>query len=292
VADTTGRAFDVESTADSGDLLSRHDAVLFDLDGTLIHGSTPHPAAAGVLAECRSRGVRYCFVTNNASRSAGKVAEHLRELGLPALPHEVLTSAAAAVDVLQARLGAMVRPARIVVAGGPGLIDAVTDAGMVALVDPPHAPPIDAVVSGLGPDLTWRHLAAASFAVAAGVPWIASNTDLTYPMAQGLAPGNGTLVAAVSAATGRVPEVAGKPEPAMLHAAARRCAALRPLVVGDRTDTDIAAARAAGFASLLVLSGVTGLAECASLAEHQQPTYIAGDVGGLLAAPQAFRPVP
>lgn len=291
VADAMGEKLKTASGPGDDDLLSRHDAVLFDLDGTLIHGSIAHPAAATVLAACRGRGIRYCFVTNNASRSAEQVAQHLSELGLPAQPQEVLTSATAAVDVLRERLGIRVEPARVVVAGGPGLIDAVSDAGMIALVDPPHDPPIDAVVSGLGPDLTWRHLAAASFAVAAGVPWIASNTDMTYPMAEGLAPGNGTLVAAVSAATGRMPEVAGKPRPAILLAAARRCEAVRPIVVGDRGDTDISAARAAGFDSLLVLSGVTSRADCVGLAEQQQPTYVADDVSGLLIAPRVFRQV-
>src|SRR5206468_12874974 len=101
--------------------------------------------------------------------------------------------------------------------------------------------------------------AQAALVVAAGAEWIATNTDTTLPTARGLQPGNGTLVAAVAAATGRRPVVAGKPERALVDEAVRRVGGSRPLAVGDRLDTDIQGAVRAGMDSLLVLTGVSRL---------------------------------
>ena len=115
-----------------------------------------------------------------------------------------------------------------------------------------------AVLQGIGMELAWRDLAEATFAVAAGLPWVATNMDSTFPTARGLAPGNGSMVAAVSHATGRVPNaVGGKPEPALLAEAIDRAGARRPLMIGDRLDTDIAAGSRLGIPTLLILTGVT-----------------------------------
>lgn len=275
--------------AEIGDLLSGHDALLLDVDGTLIRGNCALPAAAAVLGACRDRGVRLCLVTNNASRTPAEVAAHLGRVGIAVAPTEVLTAAEAAAELLQQRLGEVTgRPPRVVVCGGAGLTQAVTQAGMTALVDPPHEGPIDAVVNGLGPDLTWRHLAAAGYAVASGVPWIASNADLTYPTEHGLAPGNGTLIAAISAATGRQPDVAGKPSPVLFQIARERTGARCPLVVGDRLDTDIAAAVACGVDSLLVLSGVAQYPDLLR-PDGPQPTYVGRDVSAVLDLPRPVR---
>ena len=111
-------------------------------------------------------------------------------------------------------------------------------------------------MQGFSPDIGWKDLAEASYVVAGGALWVATNTDWSIPQARGIAPGNGTLVAAVAAATGKSPIVAGKPEAPLFHAAAKRLAADRPLVVGDRLDTDILGGNNAGFATVAVLTGV------------------------------------
>ena len=131
------------------------------------------------------------------------------------------------------------------------VVDAVTGP------EDPEGDDVAAVLQGFGTDVGWRALARAAFAVGRGLPWVATNTDLTIPVPGGIAPGNGTLVAAVASATGRVPEVAGKPFPPLLLKAAEASSGLRPLVVGDRLDTDIEGAGNAKMSSLLVMTGVT-----------------------------------
>jgi ribonucleotide monophosphatase NagD (HAD superfamily) len=110
--------------------------------------------------------------------------------------------------------------------------------------------------------------------------------DVTLPTERGLLPGNGAFVVALQAATDREPLVAGKPAVPLLDQAAKSLGAQRPLVVGDRLDTDIAGAINAGMDSLLVLTGVSTEAEALALPPEQRPTYIASDLSGLLQAPK------
>lgn len=125
-----------------------------------------------------------------------------------------------------------------------------------------------------------------------GLPWVASNTDLSLPTAAGPAPGHGVLVDMVARFTGVDPVVAGKPQRPLLDETVRRIGGERPLMVGDRLDTDIEGAHHAGVDSLLVLTGVTGLAELVSAPPALRPTYVATDLAGLfephpVAAPRA-----
>jgi hypothetical protein len=180
--------------------------------------------------------------------------------------------------------------ARVLVVGGEGLVTALTERGLTP-VSSADAEPV-AVASGFHPDVGWRQLAEGAFAVATGVPWVASNTDRTLPTPRGIAPGNGTLVDAIRSATGRDPVVAGKPEPPMHHETVLRTGARRPLVVGDRLDTDIEGARRAGVDSLLVLTGVTGPAQLVTAPPLHRPTYLAEDLRALAEAPDALAVAP
>ena len=147
-----------------------------------------------------------------------------------------------------------------------------------------------AVVQGYDPGLGWADLAAAAYAIEGGALWVATNLDATLPTPQGLAPGNGALVGAVAAAVGRPPDrSAGKPEGALLGMAADRVQARRPLLVGDRLDTDIEAATRAGWPSLLVLTGVADAAELAAAPPARRPTHVGLDLGALLRPPEAAR---
>jgi glycerol-1-phosphatase len=140
-----------------------------------------------------------------------------------------------------------------------------------------------AVVQGFSPDLGWRQLAEGARAVRAGLPWIASNLDLTVPTPHGPAPGNGSLVRAVATAAGREPDaVAGKPQPEPFLAAARRAGSSRPLVVGDRLDTDLEGARSAGMPALAVLTGIAGASDLILATPPLRPTHVSFDVTGLL----------
>jgi glycerol-1-phosphatase len=264
-----------------------YDVALVDLDGVVYVGADAVEHAAAALAAARRAGMRLAFVTNNAARPPNAVAEHLGRLGIGVDVDEVITSAQAAARVLAEALPA---GARVLVVGGEGLVTALTERGLTPVSSADAEPA--AVASGFHPDVGWRQLAEGAFAVATGVPWVASNTDRTLPTPRGIAPGNGTLVDAIRSATGRDPVVAGKPEPPMHHEMVLRTGARRPLVVGDRLDTDIEGARRAGVDSLLVLTGVTGPAQLVTAPPLHRPTYLAEDLRALSEAPDALAVAP
>jgi glycerol 3-phosphatase-2 len=258
-------------------LVDCYDLAMFDLDGVVYVGDRAVPGAADHLAALRSDRLHVAFVTNNASRSPAAVAQKLRDLGVEAAPGDVVTSAQAAAHVLLERFGA---DARVAVLGAGGLREALAEVGLAAtVVDDPEA---QALVSGFGPDVVWREVMQAAVRIRGGLPWVASNADLTFPSDLGLAPGHGALVELLSRFAGVEPTVAGKPRRPLLDETVRRVGGERPLMVGDRLDTDIEGAHAAGVDSLLVLTGVSGLAEVVSAPAHHRPTYLSPDLGGLL----------
>lgn len=249
------------------------DAALVDLDGVAYRGPHAIPTAPPALEAAREAGMRIVFVTNNASREPGEVAAHLTELGIPAAEHEVLTAAQAVARLAREQLPP---DARILVVGGKGLRTAIDAAGFTRVESAADAP--DAVVQGFAPEVSWRELAEAAYAIQAGARHFASNLDLTLPNERGIAPGNGSLVGAVVNATGIVPVAAGKPEPAMFHQAAANIGAERPLAIGDRLDTDLKGARAAGVPGLLVLTGVSSAEDAIRAVPEERPSFIGADL--------------
>jgi glycerol-1-phosphatase len=264
-------------------LVEAYDLALLDLDGVVYIGSDAVPGAADALAAARDAGLHLVYVTNNASRPAAAVAEHLVSLGVPVAEDDVMTSAQAAAAVLAQRFPA---GSAVLVVGGEGLRTALRAEGLTPVGSVDEGPV--AVVQGFSPDLGWKLLAEGSRAVRSGLPWMATNLDKTFPTPFGPAPGNGALVEAVVIATGVRPEVAGKPRPVLFEQAARRFGSRRPLVVGDRLDTDLEGARAAGMDGLLVLTGVNGAADVLAEQPHRRPSYLAADLTGL----QQPHPVP
>ncbi|MFB6530446.1 HAD hydrolase-like protein [Streptomyces sp. NPDC056399] len=262
-------------------LSEAYDTALLDLDGVVYAGGEAVAHAVEALGVARAGGMHLAYVTNNALRTPDAVAAHLTELGVPAEAGDVITSAQAV-----ARLIADDVPAgsRVLVIGGEGLRVALRERGLVP-VDSAEDGPV-AVVQGYGgPEMPWGRFAEASYAVARGLPWYASNTDLTIPGARGIGPGNGAAVEVVRIATGgRVePKVAGKPLPPMHRETVLRTGARRPLVVGDRLDTDIEGAFNGGVDSLLVFTGVTDAAQLLRAVPEHRPTYVSADLRGLLA---------
>jgi glycerol 3-phosphatase-2 len=259
-------------------LAALHDVALLDLDGVVYVGAhaVPHAAASLAGAEQLS-GMRAGFVTNNAARPPAVVAEHLVELGIPAAPEDVVTSAQAGARVLAERLAP---GARVLAVGGPGVGWALSERGLVPVRSVDEDP--IAVVQGYGPDVGWRELAEASLAIERGLLWVATNLDRTIPSPRGRVLGNGSLVAALRHATGVDPVVAGKPEPPLMLESVERTRSQRPLVVGDRLDTDIEGATRSGIPSLLVLTGVTDWEDLIGAAGEHRPTYLAHDLRALL----------
>lgn len=258
-------------------LVDAHDVALLDLDGVVYVGADAVPGASENIAAAAHAGMRFGYVTNNAARSPSQVAEHLRELGIAATDDEVITSAQAASRMLAAALPA---GSPVLIVGTSALAAEVEGAGLQAVWSVEDDPV--GVVQGYSPELTWAMLAEACVAVRAGATWVATNTDATLPSPRGPLPGNGSFVQVVAQTTGRTPLVAGKPEPAMHTECVLRTNAGRPLVVGDRLDTDIEGAHRAGVPSLLVLSGLAQPVDLLAARVGQRPTYLAADLGGLL----------
>lgn len=260
-------------------LATTYDVALLDLDGVVYVGPDAVPQAAPALQQARASGMRLTFVTNNAARPPESVARHLTELGIAAEPAEVVTSAQAAAHYLADRLPP---EAQVLVVGTVGLYEALTERGLtpVGTADGDIA----AVVQGYSPTMDWSLLAEGAIAIGRGLPWVATNLDPTVPSPRGPLPGNGSLVAALRLATGAEPVVTGKPQPTMHQESVQRSGAQRPLVVGDRLDTDIEGANAVGCASLLVLSGVTAARDLLRAPPAQRPTYVGADLRALLQA--------
>ncbi|MFJ2708022.1 HAD-IIA family hydrolase [Streptomyces sp. NPDC087428] len=259
-------------------LSEAYDTALLDLDGVVYAGGQAIDHAVEALGTARDGGMHLAYVTNNALRTPDAVAEHLTELGVPAEAADVITSAQAVARLIADQFPA---GARVLVVGGEGLRVALRERGLRPVESADDEPV--AVAQGYGgPDMAWGRFAEAAYAVNRGLPWFASNTDLTIPSARGIAPGNGAAVEVVRIATGAEPQVAGKPLPPMHRETVLRTGAERPLVVGDRLDTDIEGAFNGGVDSLLVLTGVTDAVQLVAAKPEHRPTYVDADLRGLL----------
>ncbi|GAA1897961.1 HAD-IIA family hydrolase [Asanoa iriomotensis] len=261
----------------SGRLADAYDLVIFDLDGVIYLSDSAVAGAVDAVKRLHDEGRAVAYATNNASRRATAVADLLTGLGVPAAADEVLTSAAETARRLADRL----EPgARVLVVGAEALRQEVAERGLTPVTSADDKPV--AVVQGYGREVGWVILAEAALAVRAGALWIATNTDRTLPSPRGPLPGNGSLVAVLRTALDREPdEVIGKPEPVLFEEAVKKDSARRPVVVGDRLDTDIEGAVRAGMDSLLVLTGVSQPRDLVAAPEHQRPTYVAKDLAGL-----------
>lgn len=261
-----------------------HDLTVLDLDGVVYVGDRAVVRAPEALVEFARCGGKWAFITNNASRPPSQTAHKLNRLGIPAHESDVVTSAQAAAHLLAAQLPTR---SKVFVIGGEGLIQALRQFGLepsTVITDD-----IAAVVQGYGPEMPWKQVLDGVLLVGRGLPWVATNMDLTIPLADGIGPGNGALVKLVSDFTGRNPQVAGKPQRALFEETQLRMMAENPLMVGDRLDTDIEGARNVGWRSLLVLTGVTDLDALIRAEAKQRPDYIAATLDSLNLAHPAPR---
>ena len=262
-------------------LAQEHDCLLLDLDGTVFRGQEPTVGAVDSLAAVTGRAL---FVTNNASRSAAEVAEHLQELGFTAHADDVVTSSQSGARLLAGQLPA---GATVLVVGTDSLAAEISAVGLRPVRT--YAEDPVAVVQGHSPATGWADLAEAALAIRGGALWVACNVDRTLPSERGLLPGNGSMVAALRAATDAEPQVAGKPAPTLLNDALARGSFTTPLVVGDRLDTDIEGANAAGLPSLMVLTGVNDAADMVHAAAGSRPDFLAEDLRALHSAAEVLR---
>ncbi|MGO2599447.1 MAG: HAD-IIA family hydrolase [Brevibacterium aurantiacum] len=245
------------------------DCVLFDLDGVVYHGPEPISGAVEGINFLHDQSIPVSYVTNNATRTAEVVADHISTLGISTTPAEVTTSAQVLAGKLAAKFGT---GALIYLVGATGLATALESEGLRVtrtLDDGPVA-----IAQGLDPEISYQRIVAACEAITAGIEWWATNPDYSMVGPRSRVPGNGAFIDMLSRLTGAQPTVVGKPSPHMMEFAAHRCGAQRPLMVGDRLDTDIEGGNSAGFETALVLTGVHDIHDALHASSELRPTYI------------------
>jgi glycerol 3-phosphatase-2 len=257
-------------------LAGRYQALLLDCDGVLYLGDEVIQPAPAALADARAAGCALAFITNNSRTSPATVAAKLTAMGIEADPAEVFTSAQAVVRLLGGP--AALAGAKVLMLGGPGLRETLDEAGAV-LVEPGDWRTAEIVVVGLATELTYATAASAALAIGAGARFAATNADASLPSPDGPLPGAGSILALLTATTGRQPEVAGKPEPALFELVAASAGPGPHLVVGDRADTDLSGASRLGWDTALVLTGITTSANLCDLPD--QPTWLLRDLAAL-----------
>ncbi|HVO43347.1 MAG TPA: HAD-IIA family hydrolase [Aggregatilineales bacterium] len=254
---------------------SRIRGVISDMDGVVWRTTTVLPGTPDFFLFLRERGIPYALATNNSSRSVEEYQAQLAGVGIPVAPEYIITSGVVTLDEME-RTYPPGTP--VYVLGADSLVEKVAARGYV--IDPARA---RVVIVGLDRHLTYQKLATATTCILNGADFIGTNGDLTFPAAEGLAPGNGAILAALQAATGRAPRLMGKPEQAMFRSALTRLGtdAAHTLMIGDRLDTDIAGAKRGGLQAALVLTGVSEDEESPSIgSDGPDATY--SDLAALL----------
>lgn len=259
--------------------LSTIRAVLLDMDGVLWRGDEGLPGLGKLFAWLHTQSIPYALVTNNSGQHPEQYVDKLARLSIHGVPAErILTSGAAAARYLQTHYPA---GTRVHVVGMAGLRRLITEAGFT-LADTD----VRVVVSGIDREWTYAKALVAMRLLQAGADFIGTNSDTTFPLPDGLAPGAGSILAMLSASSGQTPILMGKPQPAMFEAALHVVGqpAAVTLMVGDRLDTDIAGAQALGLSTALLLTGVSQREDVAQ--SITPPDYIFDDLPALLAAIQ------
>ena len=273
-ADVDSKRSDLRGSAEP--LWTAFDAALMDLDGVAWHGTDATPHAAEAVVAARGAGMRTGFITNNASRTPEQVSEKLNTMGFESEPSMVMTSSMDVVAIMKEHLD---DDATVLVIGGDGLRAAVTSAGYTMVDSADDSP--TAVVQGFDASVGWPELSEAVYAIDKGAVFFATNLDATLPTERGFAIGNGSLVKAVQNASHRRPIAAGKPEPGIFVRGAALVDSENPLGVGDRLETDIAGAIAAGIPSMHVLTGVHRARDVIRAPRGQRPAFVGMDLRAL-----------
>ena len=268
-----------ESSAEAvvAKLWGTYDTLLADLDGVVYEGKQAIEHAVESINSLQSAGIAIGYVTNNSSRRPQTIADQLNGFGLNVAAEHIIGSAQTGTELL----ATLIEPgSKVLVVGGEGLRSKVAEAGFIVVDSADDQP--SGVIQGFAPDVAWKNLAEAAFAIQNGAKWVATNSDWTLPQERGLAPGNGTLVSAVHTAVGQLPLVAGKPEPAIFHTALKAFGTKSALFVGDRIDTDITGANRAGIDSALVMTGVSTRKELLGMKPEGRPKFILSNLSELL----------
>jgi 4-nitrophenyl phosphatase len=264
---------------DPSPLTSGIKALILDMDGVLWRGSQPIGDLMEVFTRIQRLRLATVLATNNSTRTPEQVLEKLARFGVLLRPRQIISSAMAAAYLLKQRFP---QGGPVYAVGEDGLVRALAEQGFDHH-DPPH-PESLAVVAGLDRGFSYHKLKAASGLIRSGAVFLGTNPDPTYPAPSGLDPGAGSILAAITAASGAAPLIAGKPQPHIYKLALERLESPpeAALVVGDRLDTDMSGAFSLGCPTALVLSGVTTSEQ--ALKASPAPNLVAPDLEAVVSA--------
>ena len=239
-------------------------ALIIDMDGVLWHDSEPLGDLPKIFDQIRTLGYRFILATNNATRTVQEYHEKLAGFGVDLADGQIINSAQAVGIYLSDHHP---QGSRIFVVGQPSLKQTLQGYGLNVVGK--EATEVEVVVASLDFDLTYEKLRHASLLIQNGAEFIGTNPDATLPTPEGFFPGSGTVIGALEIASGKKAKIIGKPEPLLYEMALKRLrvAPDEALAIGDRLETDIAGAQAAGIHTVLVLSGASRLTQ----AEAYQP---------------------
>jgi 4-nitrophenyl phosphatase len=254
-------------------------ALILDMDGVLWRNDDPIGNLPAIFGEIERRNYQVILATNNATRTPVQYVEKLKSFGVSIEPAKIVNSGQVAALYLNERFP---QKGAVYIIGEEGLELALKESGFTPVTDRDEGHPVIAVIASMDRSLTYEKLRQATLLINAGVPFIGTNPDRSFPTPDGLVPGAGSVLAALEAATGCAPVIMGKPQPEMYRAALKilGTSPTETLVVGDRLETDIAGAQKLNCLTALVLSGVTTLE--AARAWVPAPDLIAPDLTGLL----------
>lgn len=251
-------------------------SLLIDMDGVLYRGQQPLPGGKEFLTFARAHGLPFLLLTNNSTLTPKQYMEKLQRMGIEAAEEEILTSAQATAMHLATILPA---GSPLYVIGEEGLRTALCDSGYRLTTQD-----VVAVVVGMDRQLTYEKLKIAALAIRRGARFIGTNPDLTYPSEEGIIPGNGSVLAALQAATTVRPLIIGKPEEPIFRMGLSRLGASpeSTAIIGDQLATDILGGQRAGLITIMILTGVVDKAELRSSAIR--PDYVYESLPDLQAA--------
>jgi len=258
-------------------LVDRYDQLIVDLDGCVWVGNEAVDGSVEAIELLRGAGKRVAFATNNSRRTGEDYVRKLWGLGIQASLGDVVTVGGAMQHLLAETRSGMTA----FVIGTEAMTGHVADAGLKVMNNTDLATRVDLVVVSGTEDVGYADIRTATLALRRGADFLATSRDPTYPMPDGLWPGTGALLAAVEAASGREAAVVGKPEPQLFVTALERLGEGRTLVVGDRIDSDIEAAKRAGLDAALVLTG-EATAEEAAASRDPRPVTVADSLLALV----------
>jgi HAD superfamily hydrolase (TIGR01450 family) len=257
--------------------IASYDQFIIDLDGTVYVGDELTDGALEAIEALRAAGKGVVFVTNNPRLSGEDYVRKLWGFGIKASLRDVVTVGWATQHLLASTRQGMTA----FVIGSPAIHQHVADAGLRVMNGTDLASRAELVLVAGTDQVDYSDLRTATLAVRRGADFLATSRDPTYPMPDGMWPGTGSILAAVEVAAERTASTIGKPEPQLMITAVERLGDGRTLVIGDRPDTDGAAAAAAKLDFALVLTGGADRAE-AEAAKDPKPVAVADTLSALV----------